>query len=310
MSYPVENKPLHVPDLQEVATILQAALKTNFAEAEVTVVDCPDLTQSPFGLSSPGLCGSPRLADVGGVPYLMPLVNREKLYDINELARLVEVPDAFIVGAGAGPHPHIGVNSEMMANIKTGAKCVNGNHFAKINEAGNYQLEKLPSNETRCALMLNMFASEGKSGKVLRVHARKRTGETNLVSLMRQALEKHYGASKSVGLGGAFRLVSGKAKCHVMPDFSPTPLTCDDQINEWLRFYDFEAPMVFLSTLCSVDPGLDLRIEHTHGYGKNTGGHYHYDTTPESVEYEGYFNIAEFMYRIDRPATTHQIGRN
>ncbi len=29
--------------------------------------------------SLPGLGGSPRLADVGGVPYLMPLVQRDKV---------------------------------------------------------------------------------------------------------------------------------------------------------------------------------------------------------------------------------------
>ena len=41
--------------------------------------------------------------------------------------------------------------------------------------------------------------------------------------------------------------------------------------------------------------GLDLRVEHTHGYNleKGQGGHYHYDTTPEEVEYIGYFNLAE-----------------
>ena len=36
-------------------------------------------------------------------------------------------------------------------------------------------------------------------------------------------------------------------------------------------------------------------MEHTHGLNKEKcqGGHYHYDTTPEEVEYTGYFNLAE-----------------
>jgi hypothetical protein len=29
-------------------------------------------------------------------------------------------------------------------------------------------------------------------------------------------------------------------------------------------------------------------------------GHYHYDTTPELVEYTGYFRPAERLYRIDQ----------
>ena len=38
-----------------------------------------------------------------------------------------------------------------------------------------------------------------------------------------------------------------------------------------------------------------MRIEHTHGLNKDKGqgGHYHYDTTAEIVEYHGYFNLAE-----------------
>ena len=38
-----------------------------------------------------------------------------------------------------------------------------------------------------------------------------------------------------------------------------------------------------------------MRLEHTHGLNKEKcqGGHYHYDTTPEVIEYTGYFNLAE-----------------
>lgn len=56
---------------------------------------------------------------------------------------------------------------------------------------------------------------------------------------------------------------------------------------------------------------LDLRMEHFHCYSNHgDGGHYHYDTTPNEVEYRGYFNIAEYMFRIDKPLETHAIGRD
>ena len=48
------------------------------------------------------------------------------------------------------------------------------------------------------------------------------------------------------------------------------------------------------------DPGLDLRVEHSHGWGEaevSSGGHYHYDTTPAEVEYLGYYNLAQYIYR-------------
>lgn len=56
---------------------------------------------------------------------------------------------------------------------------------------------------------------------------------------------------------------------------------------------------------------LDLRVEHTHCFSDHgEGGHYHYDTTPEEVEYLGYYTVAEHIYRVDRPKVTHQVGRD
>lgn len=56
---------------------------------------------------------------------------------------------------------------------------------------------------------------------------------------------------------------------------------------------------------------LDLRIEHTHCFSNHgDGGHYHYDTTPEEVEYHGILVLAEKIYRVDRPQETHQLGRD
>jgi len=74
-----------------------------------------------------------------------------------------------------------------------------------------------------------------------------------------------------------------------------------------------------------------MRVQHAHGWGKNNdGGHYHYDVTPEEVQYLAYYNIAEgtFLilkniiyisrlynfdlecFRVDAPVETHQVGRD
>ena len=54
-----------------------------------------------------------------------------------------------------------------------------------------------------------------------------------------------------------------------------------------------------------------MRIEHTHCFSHHgEGGHYHYDTTPEEVEYEAYFVVAEQLLRVDRPLNTHSVGRD
>ncbi|KAK7089215.1 hypothetical protein V1264_024537 [Littorina saxatilis] len=79
MSLPVTKAPMHVPSMEEVAKVLQSGLQKNFSNVEVNVVDCPDLTQKPFNLSAEGICGSPRLADVGGPKFLLPLPQKDKV---------------------------------------------------------------------------------------------------------------------------------------------------------------------------------------------------------------------------------------
>lgn len=60
--------------------------------------------------------------------------------------------------------------------------------------------------------------------------------------------------------------------------------------------------------------GLDLRVEHSHGWTQHSwpeeAGHYHYDTTPEDVEYHALYTVAQKILRIDRPQQTHNIGRD
>ena len=42
----------------------------------------------------PGICGQPRIVEVGGVPYLVPTVKMEKLYDMKQFPD----PDAWVTG--------------------------------------------------------------------------------------------------------------------------------------------------------------------------------------------------------------------
>ena len=42
--------------------------------------------------------------------------------------------------------------------------------------------------------------------------------------------------------------------------------------------------------------------EHTHFHSdehKNDAGHYHFDVTPDEIEYEGYFNTAQEVHRVN-----------
>jgi len=310
---PVEYKPLEVLPLEDIAKVLESGLKNNYSEASVSVVDCPDLREEPWGLAAEGLGGATRILDIGGVPYLMPTVKREKLYDMKDYPELTGLKSGLVIGAGAAPWPYLGRNAEMMPNlmVRDDKSVIQETHIARtFDEDGSYNTEKLPATETRNSVLGNLFISEGTPGKVLKIHCKKRTGTKNLVTCMRETLVEAF-PEKSIGLGGVFNIVAGKAKIHVMPDFSPCPLTTDEAVNKWLKFYEMSAPFTVLSVFVANDPGLDLRVEHSHGWGKNgQGGHYHYDTTPEEVEYLGYYNMGELCYRVDRPLETHMIGRD
>ncbi|CAL1573832.1 unnamed protein product [Knipowitschia caucasica] len=313
----VEKIQLHAPALEELCAVLQTGLQTNFAEVQVSVVECPDLTQEPFRFPAKGLCGSPRITDVGGVPYLVPLVKKEKEYDMNVISKEVELPGGFFLGAGAVASRVVGMNAELMPIVLTaadGRPAVNGSYFSCINPVDDQCLqEKYSDKFSGChfGLMANLYACEGKPGKVIEVRAKKRTGDQSIVNALRRSLENHY-PDKSLALGGTFMILKGKAKIHIMPrEFSACPLNSNDEVNNWLKHFEVSAPLICQSVLVSKDPGLDLRVEHTHIFSHHgEGGHYYIDTTPDIVEYVGYFMPAEYVYRIDRPKETHGVGRD
>lgn len=51
----MESCQLHVPPLDELADVLRSGLALHFSEVDVEIVDCPDLSQSPFHLAAPGM---------------------------------------------------------------------------------------------------------------------------------------------------------------------------------------------------------------------------------------------------------------
>ena len=302
---PVESHDFDKVSLQDVARVLENGLRDNFEEASVSVVECEDLTKSPWNLAAPGISGSPKMLDIGGVPYLTPCVQRHKLYDMRDYPNIAGLKKGLVIGAGAAPWPYLDRNAEMMPNLFVEEDKSISTQKTQISRTfdhdNSYATEKLPVAETRNSLLGNLFISEGKTGQVLKIQCKKRIGTTNFTNSLKYCLEKGF-PGLFLGLGGVFHIASGKAKVHIMPDFSPCPLNTDKDVENWLKFYQVSAPFTCLSTLVVNDPGLDLRSEHSHGWGEEgQGGHYHGDTTPDLVEYRGYFSLPEVVYRVDRP---------
>jgi hypothetical protein len=134
----------------------------------------------------------------------------------------------------------------------------------------------------------------------------------NLTTSIRESLKKTF--ETPVALGGLFTVSKSKTKIHVMRDFSSVPLLSDADVDNWLKFFQVNPPFLCQSVLVSTDPGLDLRVEHSHGWTVNGGaleaGHYHYDTFPQDVEYHAIYTVCQEIVRIDRPQETHNIGRD
>eukprot|EP01135_Chromosphaera_perkinsii_P011914 Nk52_evm31s2531 gene=Nk52_evmTU31s2531 len=335
----VTKRKLFVPPLTELAQVIEAGLlSTNhFSHVKVDVVMCPDLSSGPWDLAGKGICGNPRLADVGGTYALLPTPQFDKEYSYAAVASACEFDSnvGLIMGPGLCNPDYSKVNAEMIANYNVGSGLQKGRWARVCTESGESVLDKYECESFK--LLGNMFLSEGKDGgKVLRINAttKQELCEMDKISFsesIRQVLREKYHAgddngdhtteeyarNHAVGFGGIFQISEGIAKFHIMPDFSKTPLNTPEDVKEWLRFYDFSGPLTCLSTFISDDLGLGIRVEHTHGYSSDPkgseGGHYHYgyniggckenradcDGNGAVMKYFGYFNPAEFMYKVD-----------
>lgn len=71
-----------------------------------------------YGILKSGLGGNPTLLEIGGPSFLLPTVQRNKVYDIKQLLNNLQYSkDAFVVGAGAGPWPYLNCNCEVHSSI-------------------------------------------------------------------------------------------------------------------------------------------------------------------------------------------------
>lgn len=170
----------------------------------LAILSIPCLIRSLF--PNVGLGGEPCLVDLGGVPYLVPTVQRDRTYDLADLPGLMNVKDGTIlmIGAGAGPWQHLNTNCEMMTNLSLTleegkSNIVNGTRLATVDPAGQRMLHVVPPEQTRCSLLNNLLISRGQpSTPVLRIRCQKRTGPNNFVTCMRNTVAQHYG-DKPVG---------------------------------------------------------------------------------------------------------------
>ena len=178
-------------------SVLSSGLKSNFAEVNVEEVECPDLREAPFNLAGEGLSGQVTILEVGSATHMYPMPDKSKMYDMAAIYRkiLPNVDDIIGLGVGAGPHTVINSNCEGIFNatVHRDGSITNQGYIARVRPGDEEcELLRVPKTEKKCSLLANVFISEGKPGKVLRVHCKRRIGSADFIASVRKTLAAKY----------------------------------------------------------------------------------------------------------------------
>ncbi|CAH8866153.1 unnamed protein product [Trichobilharzia szidati] len=297
---------LHSPTLQDVSLALRDNLKSCFENVQCSVVECPDLTSSPYNLTLKGLNGKGTICDVGSFDYLLPVPKKDRHYDLLDVFKASNVNSGVAIGAAAGPFFLTGSNSEMVINMASsnGTVTNNGSLLGSYDKTNNKPLLTKADN-SKFALLGQMFLCEGKPGPVIELIVSGRLKEGKFDAMIREALHARYSTAKNpVGLGGVIVQEKGKSFYHVLPEFAQEPLDSGDKVRNWIKMFEMDSPVISVGIAVSHDPHqLGLRLEHFHCFNQDQTncGHCHFDTHGPTVAYRAYFALAEKLIRIDQP---------
>ncbi len=311
MQLNIEKSKFSEFSLDDIREALQEGLSKNYKAVEVSVVDCPNLRN--WNCPSEGISGNQKIIDVGGEPYMHDPKFLGAEFDYEEISKKIGSEKSYALGAGSGAmsciNGHCGeliINENLITNesksiiarVSEDKKCIVEKYSARIHGG-----------------LGNIFYTDGKQGKVLKLKIKERIGQQgSLPQAIRKSLIENLKIENNhLALGGVFRIKNGKIRSHVQPDYKdikheyydPKLMKCT---KDFLQFYEPVGPELQCYTvLWTGDPtggNLNLREsgEHTHFHSYNhnkDAGHYHFDVTPDKIEYEGYFNTAEEVHRVN-----------
>ena len=312
MKIDIEKASFKKISLEEIAKALQAGLSQNFKKVSVEIVECPNLKN--WGCPAEGLSGNQKIIDVGGEPYMHDKRYIGAEFNYEEIAKLIGSEKSYALGAGSGAMSCLeGHCGELIIDDNLITKD-NKSIIAKVGKNKECITEKY--NGRKHGGLGNIFYSDGKKDKVLKINIKGRSGKQgSLPQAIRAVLINQLNLKNNnhIALGGIFRILKGQIRSHVQPDYEdikheyydPKLMKCT---KDFLQFYEPVGPnLQCYSVLWTGDPTegkLNLREsgEHTHFYdfkNKSCSGHYHFDVTPDEIQYEGYFNTADTVYRVN-----------
>ncbi len=312
MQLKIEKSKFKEYSLSKISEALQSGLSNNYKVVEVSIVDCPNLRD--WDCPSEGISGNQKIIDVGGEPYMHDpkLIGAE--FDYEEISKMIGSEKSYALGAGSGAMSCLdGHCGELVINenlITDESKSI----IARVGKNKECIAEKYTARKH--GGLGNVFYTDGVRGKVIKIKIKGRSGEQgSLTQAMRKALSDNLQIKNNdhMALAGVFRILKGKIRSHVQPDYKdikheyydPEQMKC---VKDFLQFYEPVGPeLQGYCVLWTGDPtggNLNLREsgEHTHFHSytkENIAGHYHFDVTPDEIEYEGYFNTASEVHRVN-----------
>ena len=298
--------------LDKISDALQSGLSSNYKVVEVSIVDCPNLRD--WDCPSEGISGNQKIIDVGGEPYMHDPKFIGAEFDYEEISKMIGSEKSYALGAGSGAMSCLdGHCGELVINenlITDESKSI----IARVGKNKECIAEKYTARKH--GGLGNVFYTDGNRGKVIKIKIKGRSGEQgSLTQAMRKSLSDNLKIKDNghIALAGVFRILNGKIRSHVQPDYKDIKHEYYDSeqmkcVKDFLQFYEPVGPeLQSYCVLWTGDPtggNLNLREsgEHTHFHSytkENVAGHYHFDVTPEEIEYEGYFNTAEEVHRVN-----------
>ncbi|XP_018371902.1 PREDICTED: ester hydrolase C11orf54 homolog [Trachymyrmex cornetzi] len=310
---PYAIHPITPPNLSEIADVLQNGMQPLFHDVRVDIASCPDLTTAPYNLAGVGL---------GGNTSLVEFLRREVYTPWQHITRDIRkvftgsIHDFFIIGSTFATKPTMPYYGHLIMNAMYTAPMGIRNEsrlIFKESRNGQTRIEKLTDpNQMMYTYKGNFFISEGREGPVIRVRAKgRKKSDTDIITSMQTVLYENYRKKKNklVALGGVLKMTNGRVGCN---------LIWDEYRDRILPFPDFvkaqqcteiclESDMVAVGTIINHQP---LQFNQEQRYGVNlydrsefhcfnnygAGGQFITDTTPDTTEYEGYFNVAENIH--------------
>ena len=286
MKLTIEKASFKKISLDEICKALQKGLSNNFKEVIVSVVDCPNLKN--WDCPAEGMSGNQKITDVGGEPYMHDKKYIGAEFDFKEVAKLIGSEQSYAFGAGSGAMSCLdGHCGELVINdnfITEESKSV----IAMVGK--NKECVAKDYTDRKHGGLGNIFYTDGKQGRVIKILIKGRSGEQgSLTQAIRSALLENLDlkGNDHLGLAGVFRVLKGKIKSHVQPDYADIKHEYYDSklmkcVKDFLQFYQpVGSELQCYSVLWTGDPtggAMNLResSEHTHFHSykdKQEAGH-------------------------------------